>query len=278
MLNVSIVTYHTPAEELQRCLDSLLISSFIHHVYIVDNGEEERLKFFCAQQDDKRIIYIAHPNTGYGAGHNVALRKSMAEDNVKYHLVINSDVYYDKGNLELVMEYMENHPNVGQVIPKVIYPDGRLQYACRLLPSPMDLFIRRFLPKSWCDHRRQIYTLALTRYDHEMNVPYHTGCFMFLRVEALRETGLFDERFFLYPEDIDLTRRIHRHWQTMFFPGATIVHDHHAASYKSFSMLWVHFVNMCRYFNKWGWVFDSERKMMNERLLKQENLIGGERR
>lgn len=98
------------------------------------------------------------------------------------------------------------------------------------------------------------------------DIPYHQGSFMFLRKDALKAAGLFDERFFMYPEDIDLTRRIHRHYRTLYWPGVTITHSHRAASYHSPRMLWIHVTNMIRYFNKWGWLRDEERRRMNDAI------------
>ena len=92
---------------------------------------------------------------------------------------------------------------------------------------------------------------------------------MFFRVKCFEKVGLFDERFFMYPEDIDITRRMHRHFRTMFWPSVTVVHAHRAASYKSKKMLKIHMWNMCKYFTKWGWVFDKERKEWNRQLLNE---------
>ena len=64
----------------------------------------------------------------------------------------------------------------------------------------------------------------------------------------------------MYPEDIDITRRMHKWYRTMFVPSVTIVHAHRAASYKSKKMLKIHMVNMIKYFNKWGWFIDQKRK------------------
>lgn len=89
---------------------------------------------------------------------------------------------------------------------------------------------------------------------------------MFIRSEALKAEGLFDERFFMYPEDIDLTRRIHRHWKTLYYPACEIVHDHRAESYKSLRMTKIHIINMMRYFNKWGWWVDGERRRFNKSI------------
>lgn len=89
---------------------------------------------------------------------------------------------------------------------------------------------------------------------------------MFIRMSALQEAGLFDERFFMYPEDIDLTRRIHRRYKTLYFPMCEIIHYHRAESYKNLRMTKIHIINMIRYFNKWGWWFDAERRKFNRRI------------
>ena len=106
-------------------------------------------------------------------------------------------------------------------------------------------------------------------YDAIMDVPYLSGCCMFLRTEALKKVGLFDERFFLYPEDIDLTRRIHKHYRTVFYPYVSVIHQHERSSYKSLKMMRIHVQNMIKYFNKWGWIWDKERKTINKKILKQ---------
>lgn len=68
------------------------------------------------------------------------------------------------------------------------------------------------------------YLLKFNDHKTEMNVPYHQGSFMFFRTACFNMVGLFDERFFMYPEDIDITRRMHKYYKTMFWPGVTIVH------------------------------------------------------
>lgn len=165
--------------------------------------------------------------------------------------------------------YMDTHKDVAQVQPNVIYPDGTMQYTCRLLPTPINLIFRRFLPRWLVERTDDRYLLKFNDHKKEMNIPYHQGSFMFFRTACFHIVGLFDERFFMYPEDIDITRRMHKHYKTMFWPGVTIVHAHRAASYKSKKMLIIHMKNMIKYFNKWGWIFDSERKQWNRNLLKE---------
>jgi GT2 family glycosyltransferase len=92
---------------------------------------------------------------------------------------------------------------------------------------------------------------------------------MLFRTSALLQIGLFDERFFMYPEDIDITRRVNARFRTLFFPGATIVHDHGRDSYKNARALWVHMMNVVKYFNKWGWFHDPARSKVNRETLQQ---------
>ena len=265
MITVSIVTYKQKLEELEKCLNSLK-SPLISRIYIVDNSKMKEIADFCQQYSN--VIYIASDNVGYGAGHNQAIHLVLKTDE-KYHLVLNSDVYFESSIMNELAVYMDAHKDVAQVQPNVIYPNGTMQYTCRLLPTPINLIFRRFLPRWLVEKTDDRYLLKFNDHKTEMNVPYHQGSFMFFRTACFNMVGLFDERFFMYPEDIDITRRMHKYYKTMFWPGVTIVHAHRAASYKSKKMLIIHIKNMIKYFNKWGWVFDSERKQWNRNLLKE---------
>lgn len=265
-VNVSIVTYHTEESELRKCIDALLGESSVETIYIIDNSSMSYISEICKEYGDK-VLYTAHPNTGYGDAHNVAIRKSI-ESSSEYHLVINSDVYFTVGTLDACIKYMDQHSNTAQLIPHTIYPDGREQHVIHPLPTPFDMLLRGFLPESWFKKRRRKYTLADRDPKTVINAPYHHGCFMLLRTEALIESGLFDPRFFMYPEDIDLTRRIHRKHLTVYYPEATIIHAHRAESKTSLKMRKIHIINMLKYFMKWGFFFDSERRNMNKTLFK----------
>ena len=168
---------------------------------------------------------------------------------------------------------MENNPDVGLVMPKVLYPDGTLQYLCKLLPTPLDLFGRRFLNfgpfRKIIEKRNEVYELRFTGYDKIMEVPYLSGCFMFIRTEVLKKVGLFDERFFMYLEDTDLSRRIHRVSKTIYYPEVSIYHEYGKGSYKNPKLLKYHLDSTFKYFNKHGWFFDKERDEINKKTLEK---------
>ncbi len=260
----SIVTYLTDSQELSLCVKSLLADG-IDMVYIVDNSPGREIESLL--HGNNAVTYIHNgKNLGYGTAHNIAIRRAM-ELGVEYHLVINSDVRFGHDTLGPIIRYMDANPGTGQLIPNMVYPDGSLQHSVRLLPTPADLILRRFLPDVLSRKLDNRYMLRFWNHSTPLDIPYHQGSFMFFRMSALKEVGLFDERFFMYPEDIDITRRMHRRYRTMFWPEVTVVHDHRAASYHSFRMLCIHMINMVRYFNKWGWFFDSERRRLNRATL-----------
>ena len=268
MLNTSIVLYNHSVVEIESLIKSLRQSKQVDEMFLIDNSPVRNPDF-----EKLPATYIFNnKNLGYGAAHNIAIRKTIEQD-IPFHLVVNPDIEFESSILEELEDFMQKNSDVGLLMPKVLYPTGEIQYLCKLLPKPSDLFFRRFLPSKWSQQSNERFELRQSGYDKLMDVPYLSGCFMLLRTQALKNVGLFDERFFMYPEDIDLTRRIHREYRTVFYPNVSVVHNHTRGSYKSGRLLWIHLINMIRYFNKWGWFFDAERKKVNEETLRKLNLL-----
>jgi GT2 family glycosyltransferase len=265
-ITASIVIYKNNLQILSRAVESFLNSTESSTLYLVDNSPTDECRnHFC----HPRVQYIFNnKNLGFGAGHNIALKKALRQKTT-YHIILNPDVYFDGGVISKLCSFMETHTQVGLVMPKVLYPDGRLQPLCKLLPSPRTLFMRRFLPfnQAWITRLNHSYEMHFSGYDKVMDVPFLSGCFMFLRMDALEKIGFFDERIFLYTEDADLSRRIHKHYRTLFFPEATIYHYNEKGSYKNLVILMHHVFSAIKYFNKWGWFNDTEREYFNQRIL-----------
>lgn len=265
-ISASIVIYKNDPILLKRAVDSFLLSTSDSTLYLIDNSPVDH---FRNKFDHPRIHYIFNnKNLGFGAGHNIALRRALQHKN-QYHIILNPDVYFEEQVVEKLFHYMEANARVGLLMPKVLYPDGSLQPVCKLLPSPVTLFSRRFLKfnSNLLNKMNHWYEMHFTGYNTVMDVPFLSGCFMFLRMESIQEVGLFDESIFLYTEDTDLTRRIHKHYRTVFYPEATIYHHNQRASYKNFVIMIHHTLSAIRYFNKWGWFNDIERDAINQRIL-----------
>lgn len=283
MVTASIVTYNHHLLDIEPVLRSLFASPVgmiwvIDHSYDIMPHLEEELNEFKGRvltgepilrrrvaEEGLAITYIRHENNGYGGGHNVALREAQ-KLGATYHLVVNPDIWFGPRVIPALLEYMEQHKDVGQMMPKVLYPNGEIQPLAKMLPTPFDMFGRLCLPPFMIKKRNRRFELRDSEFRMMLNVPYLSGCFMFLRMDSLKKTGLFDENFFLYAEDIDLTRRIHRYYRTIYYPNIPIYHKFSRASRRNIWLLFVHIFTIVKYFNKWGWFKDSERDTFNARL------------
>ena len=265
-VTATIVTYKNDPEEIRAAAESFLNCSLKVHLYLVDNSPEPILgKFF---DSDSRIdYYYLNANRGFGAGHNVIMRQPKKMG--KYHLVLNPDITFSKGTIEGLYDYMENNPDVGNVMPKVIFPDGSFQYLCKLLPSPVDWFARMFIPiKAVKDKINYRFEMRFADFSKPMNVPYLSGCFMFFRTDVINEIGVFDEHIFMYGEDADINRRIHKKYRTMYYPEVTVTHAYEGGTHKNLRLFWVTVKALSYYLTKWGWFFDKERRTVNRETIR----------
>ena len=278
MITASIVTYNDHLLDIEAILRSI-VASPIRKVWIIDHSDQvltlrEELQQYMQRDKEIRahiqrgfqIEYLFEENVGYGRGNNRAIRLAM-EEGSQYHLVVNPDVWFSSDVIPTIWKHMEEHPEVGQIMPKVLFLDGNIQPLAKLLPTPMDMFCRMLLPGWMFTKRNKRYELLHSGYKYIMNVPCLSGCFMYLRMSTLKETGLFDERYFMYAEDFDLTRRIHRKYETLFFPQVSIYHKFSRGSHRSLRLFLAHTTSMVRYFCKFGWFYDSERYQFNRRIL-----------
>jgi GT2 family glycosyltransferase len=261
----SIVLYRNPPEQVQQAISSFLNTSLSVRLYVVDNSATDAIRTLC---DDRRITYTYNGrNVGFGAGHNMAIRASEGE--AEYRVILNPDVYFGPGVLERLLLFARSRPEIGLVMPKILNPDGSLQHLCKRLPSPGDLIFRRFLPNAlrpWIRDRLARYELRDQDYSRILCAPCLSGCFMLINNAALAEVGIFDERYFLYLEDVDLCRRIHQKFETIYYPRVSIYHHNGKSSYRELRPLIYHVVSAFRYFQKWGWYSDHERVLINERV------------
>ena len=261
MVALSIVLYQPKPDELLPVLRSCAASrAMLSAVFIVDNSPDQGIRGLI---ESFGFIYFHRPdNPGFGAGHNMAFQQAGSES--KYFFVVNPDIEFQPGTLEAMLRYMEQHPNVGAIGPRVTYPDGSLQYNRTLLPTPLNLVLRRFFPNSPATRRmNEDFELRRLSSQRAAEVPALTGCFLLMRAPLIRHLGGFDERFFMYFEDYDLCRRIRQKMQLVYFPEVSVMHEHARASHRNRRLMLAIFSSGMKYFNKWGWVFDRERGRIN---------------
>jgi GT2 family glycosyltransferase len=264
-LTISIVTYNNK-DTIAKALHSILQSTIKANVVVVDNSSNDGTREMIAKEFPQ-VTLLESANVGFGAGHNKAIHHTGYQSD--FHLVMNPDIYFEPDVLETLLNYMKHKQDTGLLMPQIRYPDKRLQHLCKLLPTPFDLIGRRFFPgflkfliKTRLDH----YEMKDRDYYSEMEVPHLSGCFMMLRSDVFEKIGLFDERFFMYLEDVDFSRRIHQSFKTVYFPGTQVYHQYHKGSYKRLKHLRYHISSAIKYFNKWGWFLDKERRAVNKAI------------
>lgn len=268
-LSASLVLYGNNPDQFGAAIQSYLSGSE-GSLIVVDNSPS-RLKHKLF--DHPRVKYVfSGVNLGFGKGHNFAL--SFVSQESEIHLFLNPDVIFDSEVLSVSLGFLKENLGVGALMPRINYPDGTLQRLCKLLPTPFYLLLRRFIPVDSITvaiNRR--YELHGLPQDAPSDVPVLSGCFLFVRHDLLRAIGGFDERFFMYMEDVDLVRRIGDKARTVYLPTVQVTHHYARGSYRDVKMLVYHLRSAVQYFAKWGWFFDRTRAVRNREvslLLKRE--------
>tara|TARA_R110002110_G_scaffold110071_4_gene274378 strand:+ start:3912 stop:4763 length:852 start_codon:yes stop_codon:yes gene_type:complete len=192
-------------------------------------------------------------NAGYGAGHNEAFRRHAAD----LHLVLNPDVAMAADVLQQGLEYLRDHPQVVLVCPRGEAGDGSPAYLSKRLPTVLVLVLRAFAPASL----QRLFADRLASYEmHDLHaacvpaaVPLASGCFMLVRGTALRAAGGFDERYFLYFEDFDLSLRLAAQGAVEYLPGMRVRHYGGGSAAKGWRHRWWFLRSGVRFFSDHGW-------------------------
>lgn len=221
-------------------------------VYVVDNASGDdalgRLKAEFPQ-----IVTVQNPkNGGFGYGHNAVL--DMLDSD--YHCVVNPDITFDRDTISTLCAYLDAHPDVGIVTPEIRFPNGEIQVIGKRNPTFWALFGRHLFReklKGVVEHY-QMLDEDLTR---PIDIQFATGCFFVIRTETFRKIGGFDERFFLYFEDMDLTRMtIERAGlRAVYDPETYVYHAWERASSHHPKYFVILVLSMFKYFGKWGWAW-----------------------
>ncbi|HEX8966905.1 MAG TPA: glycosyltransferase family 2 protein [Chloroflexota bacterium] len=227
---MSIVSYRTPAllRQSLAALDAQRQSVSLE-VTVVDNASGDRSADMVADQFPW-VHLIRNPrNVGFGAAHNQAMRRAQG----RYWLILNSDATPSPGALGTLVGFMDANPTVAVAGPGLRYPDGTRQSSRRRFPTLATLFLESTQLQRFCPNNailRRYY--VQDRPDGEpQDVDWLVGACLCVRPAAARQVGLFDERFFMYSEEIDWCRRFRAAgWRISYVPAAEVVHHEGGSS------------------------------------------------
>lgn len=252
-LSISIVS-HNSKKDLELLMPSLKegLSKISSEILLVDNGSGDGSAEFIETNYPEVILTKNSTRCGYGTNHNKNLAKAKGE----YVVFMNSDMIMTPGVMAALYEFMTANPDVGICSANVHNRNGTLQYLYKQYPTILDLLLRRFAPsfiQRIFRNRFHHYEMREVAYESAVDVPFISGCFMFCRTSVIRKVSGFDERFFLYFEDVDLCRKVQEHARTMSCPQAKVIHRWERMAHKELKGFIIFIQSAVRYFNKWGY-------------------------
>lgn len=255
-LAIVIVNYNS-SEDLARCLASLRTHppACAHAVVVVDNASRD--PGLAAVREAHPDVYwlMSSENVGYARGVNRGIAAAAAD----YHLILNPDIVVLPGSLDALLAFADARPKAGIVGPQLLNEDGSIQDSCRRFYTFRTLLLRRTPLGRLVQNARSVREHLMRDFDHrsERAVDWVLGGCMLVRRQAMERTGLLDERFFLYLEDVDWCYRMWQAgWDVLYTPEARFVHRHRRASAKGVfhRAFWLHLGSLISFYEKWGLV------------------------
>jgi len=243
-----IVTYNS-MDTIETTVRSLLehTREIPFRLYIVDNRSKDGTADFIRRHFPEVTVLENAKNAGYGGGHNTVLPLLESD----YHVILNPDVEIREDVIGKIAAYLERNADIGMVSPRICGRDGRDQILGKRDPTLRYLLASRFRGRERARKRLREYAMLDAPRDAVFDIENATGCFMLLRTEIFKRIGGFDDRFFLYFEDSDLTRRARALGRVVYYPDAVVYHSWSRGSKHSLWLMWVHLRSALLYFRKW---------------------------
>lgn len=242
-----VITSFNAGPLLEQCLDSLITSSGINEIHVSDNdsrdGTIEAVKALQANHSNI-VLHDNRQNLGFAKACNLPLPYLKAP----YVLFLNPDASVPANAIEKMLQFMEEHPDVGMAGPLIINADGTEQRGCRRHePTPARAFSHFSLKQ-----KNSVNQTGAPLPEKAVEVDAISGAFMLVRRTAIAEVGKMDEGYFLHCEDLDWCKRFHQAgWRVMFVPDVTINHVKGGSSKQRMVRVeWHKHKGMVRYYRK----------------------------
>lgn len=220
----AIIINRNTREFLRGCLDSIASQDFDGEisVWVVDNGSTDGSPGMVLSGFPGVNLVLNDCNVGYARACNQGAAKTVEP----YLLFMNSDTVLAPDTARVLVEHLERQPDTGVVGPRILNADGTVQYSCREFPCVRDAFLHAFLGLFTADNPASArYKKTEWAHDQECEVDWVSGCFFATRREAFEAVGGFDERYYMYVEDVDLCWRVRRAgWVVSYVPRGDVYH------------------------------------------------------
>lgn len=243
-LSASIVTYNS-SDEIQSILEDLskCLEYGLDTLIVVDNNSTDDTKKIIKSKFGWVKLIESNKNLGYGAGHNLAIKEVDSD----FHLIINPDISIDPSNFSNIMDFCRSE-DFSVACPKVLNSDGSEQYLPKL--NPKFLYILGGILKPFRKYRDE-YTMKNRNLSDITEVDFCTGCFTICKTNYLKDCGGYDERYFMYLEDADLTRTLKKYGRALYNPHIVVTHLWKRENHRSLKGIVRWFGSYFKYCRKW---------------------------
>jgi GT2 family glycosyltransferase len=251
-LSIILVNYNS-GRYIFSCLESIRSSllDVKYEVTVVDNGSRDGSREKIREEFPDVRLLENRENVGFGR----AVNQALPECGGKVILILNPDVTLLPGSVKNALRFLEENGEVGLLLPKLLNPDRSIQFSCRTFPSLAVFAFRRTpLGRIFPDHKiLRRHLMADWNHEGVREVDWGLGACMLIPRAAMNGSALFDERFFLYFEDMDLCFRLKREGRkVVYYPEAVMTHHHVRQSAQGFLRRekWEHLKSLLKFYWK----------------------------
>ncbi len=259
LLSIVILTWNS-LDDIKKCLESIFNNVHFknYEIIIIDNGSKDGTADYLNTLKDREntTIVFNDKNSGVAAGRNKGV--GLAEG--KYILILDVDTIVHPSSVDSLVGFMESKPDVGLAAPKLVDGQGNLQFTCRKYPTVMSKILRR-IPLKWAKQRLKDEQLQDWDHNSLREVDYVIGACQLIKKSVFQSIGLYDEKIFYGPEDVDFCLRVWKNgFKVVYFPEAVITHDEKRVTKKKcFSMItFKHLLGLIYFFSKYKYAFSRD--------------------
>lgn len=245
-ISAAIVTYN----DIDKVRDAVLsikenTKRYPLKLYLIDNGSTDNTVDYFKDFD---VTVIENgKNIGFGAAHNKALGLPLG----KYHFIVNPDIVIKSDVLSDMVDFMDQNPDIALSMPNILSSDGSVQHLPKEIPTTRFLFLGRLARFGGIFEKiRREYVWADREIKDTTDIDFVSGCFMCIKSEVFKNLGGFDERYFMYLEDVDLTLRAKKMGRAVINPHIAVTHSWERESAKKLKYLFIHLASADKFLRR----------------------------